>query len=590
MTDNATAAANAAYASANAAASSTAAAAGAINSAVGDNVDTAAIIAQANAAAAAAKAAAEAARAAMEAGNTAAAESAAKAAAPVPAPAAKTTVNAVIKLACPSCGAPLPLDDTSESVACAYCGAHLRVSRRTTEPAKPVEPPKPTAIKDPSSGKPLAYVMLPEGYSVSKAALDATRPTCDFPFAATFELTNGSGAVIRYHSGERYYQYSGLLATQVSQFNPKVKQRNFATAEEFLDAYAAAFGGGKAQVYVVGQCDLPLYQPVSLEESRRRIVNDALAEIARSDTYSFEPMKLAGVYFDTTCRIYDVMVNGKSLLRLGLGCYLEAVNCTGPSVAGAMLGMGGLGALGGLLGGLLGGNSSGGLLGSLFGGAKTQANIPSVPAAAAAASADSKFFAFNQQTGTLYPTTRAAFSQVSGYGGLGWTVRHIFMLMAPPASFDAELTGAFKEVCSSVKISDYVYDRWAKAAEADAQALRQKTQMTLQQQQAQFEAMQAFNRAQQQAFDSYQQAWWDRENSTWAANRARDRAAASSVSTADKWSEAIRGVNTYVRPDGSEVQVSVSADTAWTNASGDVLGGSSTFNPGSGWTQMDRKW
>jgi len=80
--------------------------------------------------------------------------------------------------------------------------------------------------------------------------------------------------------------------------------------------------------------------------------------------------------------------------------------------------------------------------------------------------------------------------------------------MTGAPAYDEELAGAFKDVCSGVKLSDYVYNRWEQAAEQEAQALRQKTQLTLQQQQAQFEAAQAFNRAQQAAFDSYHQAWW----------------------------------------------------------------------------------
>ncbi|MBR2789514.1 MAG: hypothetical protein IKD70_02690, partial [Eggerthellaceae bacterium] len=539
------------------------------------------------------KAAAEAAKAAAAAAKSSAVATPPAATAPAAAaltkPAAKGSVE---QLACPACGAPLDARavDTADTLACAYCGATIRVKRTPKAAAAADEAPKPTTVTDPATGKPLATVCLPAGWKITKAALDATNPTNDFPFAPTFEAANDRGAVIRYHSGEKYVQFDRWLATQVSQFNPKVKQRPFATVEEFLDSFAARYANAQVSVHFVGQCPLPQHDPVTPEEGRRGVLNRVLAEANSADTYGNEPMKPAAIYFDSACRIYDVAMNGKVVFRMAVATFLEGAMCT------ANLPMPGLAGLGSLLGGLFGGSgsgSSGGLLGALFGGGAANpapSPAPAATPAAAAGGADSRFFAYSMQTGALTPTTRQAFCAVSGYGALSWMARNIFTLLAPVDSFDGELAGAFKDVCSGVKLSDYVYSRWERAAEQEAQALRQKTQLTLQQQQAQFEAAQAFNRAQQAAFDSYHQAWWDRENATWAANRARDRAAAASADrVSSSWSEAIRGVNTYVRPDGSEVEVSVAADTAWTNASGDVLGGSVTFNPGSDWTQMERK-
>lgn len=57
----------------------------------------------------------------------------------------------------------------------------------------------------------------------------------------------------------------------------------------------------------------------------------------------------------------------------------------------------------------------------------------------------------------------------------------------------------------------------------------------------------------------------------------------------DRYSEAVRGINTYVRPDGTEVEVSVAYDRAYTNSQGDTLGSQSAFEPGGNWTEMNRK-
>lgn len=50
-----------------------------------------------------------------------------------------------------------------------------------------------------------------------------------------------------------------------------------------------------------------------------------------------------------------------------------------------------------------------------------------------------------------------------------------------------------------------------------------------------------------------------------------------------------RGVNTWVRPDGTEVETSTASDRAWTNAAGDVVGGSGGFDPGAGWTELHQR-
>ena len=109
--------------------------------------------------------------------------------------------------------------------------------------------------------------------------------------------------------------------------------------------------------------------------------------------------------------------------------------------------------------------------------------------------------------------------------------------------------------------------------------------------QVQFQAQQAAHRQQQAAFDSYNQAWQARSDAHHQQFRAATNAQFATPapgSAAPDYSEAIRGVNTYTTSDGREVEVSVQADRAWENQSGDVIGTSGGFDPGADWTQLPR--
>lgn len=74
-----------------------------------------------------------------------------------------------------------------------------------------------------------------------------------------------------------------------------------------------------------------------------------------------------------------------------------------------------------------------------------------------------------------------------------------------------------------------------------------------------------------------------------AADRARSGHGAPDYTWTDGFSDAMRGVNTWVRPDGTEVETLTASDRAWTNAAGDVVGGSGGFDPGAGWTELHQR-
>lgn len=175
---------------------------------------------------------------------------------------------------------------------------------------------------------------------------------------------------------------------------------------------------------------------------------------------------------------------------------------------------------------------------------------------------------------------------------LQWRIRDSFCLVAPEGRLDEAASTALASMASTLRLNPVI----AREASAQKQQMvleqRQRTQMNIAQQQQQFAAWQQMHASQQAAFDSYQQAWFDRSNRQHAANMAASAANFSSAGVgtgAASYSDAIRGVNHYTRPDGTDVEVSVMADQAWVNGSGDVIGTRDGFEPGFGWTELPRQ-
>ena len=175
---------------------------------------------------------------------------------------------------------------------------------------------------------------------------------------------------------------------------------------------------------------------------------------------------------------------------------------------------------------------------------------------------------------------------------LQWRIRDSFCLVAPEGRLDEAASTALASMASTLRLNPSI----AREACAQKQQMvleqRQSTQMNIAQQQQQFAAWHQMHASQQAAFDSYQQAWFERSDRQHAANMAASAANFSSAGVgtgAASYSDAIRGVNHYTRPDGTDVEVSVMADQAWVNGSGDVIGTRDGFEPGFGWTELPRQ-
>lgn len=191
--------------------------------------------------------------------------------------------------------------------------------------------------------------------------------------------------------------------------------------------------------------------------------------------------------------------------------------------------------------------------------------------------------------GPAAPDPAAVFGKVGAGEVLVWGSRNVVLLDCPEASL-----GFNAESVLPVFLRSFLPNP-AIAQEADAMRQnsviesQQQSAMAQQRQQAQFSAMRQAVNTQRQAIDEYQRAAQARSDAQWAADRARTGHVASDYTWTDGFSDAMRGVNTWVRPDGTEVETSTASDRAWTNAAGDVVGGSGGFDPGAGWTELRQR-
>ena len=177
-------------------------------------------------------------------------------------------------------------------------------------------------------------------------------------------------------------------------------------------------------------------------------------------------------------------------------------------------------------------------------------------------------------------------------GTIYWTVDGISTVFAPADRFDRVYKEAFVPLVTGYSVHDDVKNLTAQAARQDAAAVQAATNVQIQQMNMQFRAMQEANRQVQAAADARFEAWQRQSDAHHAAFRERTNAQfnnSGGSGGAGDWSEAIRGVNTFVTSDGREVQLDVSADRAYENQAGDVIGGSGGFDPGANWTEIPRK-
>ena len=178
-------------------------------------------------------------------------------------------------------------------------------------------------------------------------------------------------------------------------------------------------------------------------------------------------------------------------------------------------------------------------------------------------------------------------------GTIYWAVSGLAQFYTTKERFDAAYRQAFLPLVMDYKLHPDVMAMSDAYGQRQAAAIHQAERQQINRMNMQAQAMLAANRQQQAAFDAQFASWQANSDAQHAAFRARTNAQFNSGSgyggaSAPDYSEAIRGVNTFMTSDGREVELDVSASRAYENRAGDVIGGSGGFDPGADWNEIPR--
>lgn len=524
--------------------------------------------------------------------------------------ASNTTIN------CPDCGAALAIPQGVTQFFCTFCGAKivLAVAPSKTEPSATTPPASQgTAhlrdIRDQASGYGVFCAYVPDSWETCTVSLQRTGSSSR-PYRAQAQLRDQTGAYVNLLVGD-----AGM--------------RNSAGVKALLSMY----GGHLAGIDHTNYADMP--DPISLaDEAARNLASNLGAErflfshqlacptLAAEQQRAFDHFKqkiqiTSGNVHDplvaVVLRCYDLWVAGQAW-KLATFVRLEAVK------DGSGLGEGtrdALGSMMGSLGSMFGGTPQHqgsapdaveeedqyqGMAGFLLGGGligkmQRQRQREKAAAARAAQAAQSHTPAAavpqpHDESASASSSTAWClpdFAQYAKSGTILWSVETIATFAAPATVFDTQLKAAFIPLASSLQLHPDIESLSMMVVQQEAAQIQAATQGQLARNQAAFQAQQAAHRQMQASFDSYNQAWQARSDAQHQQFRAQTNAQfATGGTAAPDFSEAVRGVNTYVTSDGREVEVSVQADRAYENQAGDVVGTAGGFEPGADWTEINR--
>lgn len=176
-------------------------------------------------------------------------------------------------------------------------------------------------------------------------------------------------------------------------------------------------------------------------------------------------------------------------------------------------------------------------------------------------------------------------------GTIYWSVQGLSALVTRRDTFDQCFEQVFLPLVRTYQIHQDVLGLSGEAGRQYAASVQQATNAQIARMNAQTQAALAADRQRQAAFDAQLASWHANSDAHHAAFRAQTNAQFNDGyggSAPPDFSEAIRGVNTFVTSDGREVELDVSADRAYENQAGDVIGGSGGFDPGADWTEIPR--
>ena len=444
---------------------------------------------------------------------------------------------------CPACGGTLDCDGSVEFIKCGHCGNTLRL-KITSRPAEPAKTPTPARMKfvDKALNISLASCELPDTY-LSTGLVMPEAASYTYPMPINCGAASKFGTAFSFFTGEAYTDdtkcpmLSGMYATEVNRIS-KIHFKPFMDAETFSNYYInkVLSTGKMTNAWFIEN------RPFPAEGYSRK---DALDGFIRLQEFEAQKAGTAGAvtgkmyYLEEACKVYEADI-GNMTLRIVIAFILRGFRYQMPSMY-----------------------SMGNIFGGIFGQRRPQVSNGAQP---------------------------GSFGDIPNNGVIEWSSNGMFNMFCPKERFDEDYKD-FVRFVSTFQVDPYVSRESISMQNKMRMEVARYTQQNIAQQNANFQAMQQANRSLQEAYDSANQAWWNRSNAHHAQVMASSRSTFGETS-ADRvsrmQSEAIRGVNTYVREDGSTVEVSVDYDHVYSNKLGDTLATNSSFEPGGNWEKTTK--
>lgn len=416
------------------------------------------------------------------------------------------------------------------------------------------------SVRDRATGYGLFRGTFPAGWKVVGTSLQRMGSSSR-PYLPQVELRDVEGGVIRVTQGEAGIRNSKAMQAMFAMYGQAlvgVSTVNYADVPDPLQAcdelaaqYLTQMGAQNTQR--LGQLDEGNLESL-LQRAFARLQNQARQE----------GMSVSEPFVASVLRVYAFEMGGAPW-RMASYVLLEAAKAN-------MMGDG----LNFMTGGLMDG------IGKLFGGGSAK-----------------------EQPATQHVEQRGAWDRANGPrwclpemgeytrgGTIVWSLEQLSMMAAPADVFDERMQRDFLPLVHTVETHSDVLGLAMQVVRHETAMVQQSTQNTIAMKNAQFQAQQAAMRQQQAAFDSQLEQWHRNSDAHHQAFRERTNAQFNTPvggGGSPDFSEAIRGVNTFVRSDGTEVELDVSADVAYENQAGDVIGGATGFDPGADWTQIPQR-
>lgn len=502
------------------------------------------------------------------------------------------------EMKCPCCGASLSLKDNGYGeTECNYCHAIVFIEREETKDGL-------ITVKNKVDGKPIAIISIPLNWDITDSYINYNKSTLQIPYSIGFSLENTSGDVIQVESGNAF-EINGAIAW-VNRQTPRTIQEEFIPVEQYLDEYMKSYNGGMNNEFkFIEDLDIPIDNYNDKDDFNR--TKEIYEERLKNESVRYNTkFVLAGCYSKCACRAYEMddkvyvvytkvhgwktrigmipelpnLTEGLNTLTQGLGNLMGNISNKASTVSSN--------SNGNILNKMADSGLLGGMLGKKFKTNSTNQEIKTEPVTIPVT-----------EPLTIPETIPEKEQDPNMFGNMNhpgqgevleWQSTPIFVLITTKDNYKNLYKKAYKQVCSSFRFSEEVereLQQLTNQYEQEAQAMYNEQAAA---QKAHGDALIRMGQERMNANYAYIDSMRARSNQQFESNRASYNVRMDAQDRMrDARTEAILGVNTYIKPDGHEVQVPVSADTAWINGKGEIIGGGPGFNPGSDWTQLNRK-